>query len=96
MKNPPHHSVREHDHGMPCVCLDYCFLRDADEAETLTCLVCRDTDTKTVFADVCPKKGALEYSIDEALKNTYEVMKQREEETILEHSKVAESASNGV
>eukprot|EP00972_Heterocapsa_arctica_P065712 9698338-Heterocapsa_arctica.AAC.1 len=103
---------------MPCVCLDYCFLRDAEQAETLTCLVCRDADTKTVFADVCPKKGALEYSIDQALKNikklgykwialktdqepalvalAYEVMKHWEEETILEHSKVAESASNGV
>eukprot|EP00972_Heterocapsa_arctica_P050480 7422758-Heterocapsa_arctica.AAC.1 len=69
MKNPPHYRVQEHDHGMPCVCADYCFLRDADAEETITCLVCRDTDTKTTFADVCPRKGVLSFDVEHALVN---------------------------
>ena len=103
---------------MPQISIDYAFLRDVDEVETITCVVCKDTGTKTVFGDVCPKKGALEYSVDQTLANirrlgykrislktdqepalvalAKEVIKQRDDETILEHSHVAESASNGV
>jgi hypothetical protein len=118
-KNPPHYRVKD-DSGrlIPQVCLDYAFLRDLDETETITCLVCKDTGTRTLFGDVCPKKGALEYSVDMTLSNVRklgykrlslktdqepalialatQVICQRPDETLLEHSQVAESASNGV
>ena len=103
---------------VPQVCLDYAFLCDKDETETITCRVCKDAGTRNLFGDVCPRKGALEYSVAQTLVNIRRlgykrmilktdqepalvalanaVISQREEETILEHSQVAESASNGV
>ena len=57
-KNLPHRRVTDSDHEMPTVSLDYGFLRDHDTDKTLTCLVCKDHDSKTLFADVCPSKGA--------------------------------------
>ena len=103
---------------VPQVCLDYAFLRDGNETESCTILVCKDTGTKNLFADVCTRKGALEYSVTRTLGNirrlgykrismktdqepalialTSAVIRERQDETLLEHSAVADSASNGV
>ena len=118
-KNLPHFRVTgSAERDVPQVCLDYSFLRDRDETDTITCLVCKATEPKILFADVCPRKGALEYSVTQTLANIRRlgykrlspktdqepalvalasaVIAERPEETLLEHSKVAESASNGV
>ena len=98
--------------------MDYCFMRDADSDPTLTCLVCRDQESRVTFADVCPRKGTHEHSIDQALLNLKRlghskmviktdqepalvsladnIKARREQDTILEHSPVAESAANGI
>eukprot|EP00972_Heterocapsa_arctica_P096147 14185170-Heterocapsa_arctica.AAC.1 len=74
---------------MPCACMFYCFLWDSDLEERITCLVCRDQDTKTTFAD---RLGYQKISIKTdqepalvALAN--EIKNQREQETMLETSK---------
>ena len=68
-KNPPHKRVHDRERDMPCVCLDYCFLRDSDAEETLTVLVSRDADSRVTFADVCPQKGVHEYAVEQTLMN---------------------------
>jgi hypothetical protein len=69
-KNPPHfRTTGSAERDVPQVCLDYSFLRDRDESDTITCLVCKATEPKVLFADVCPRKGALEYSVTQTLAN---------------------------
>ena len=41
-KNPPHiRTTGSAERDVPQVCLDYSFLRDRDESDTITCLVCK-------------------------------------------------------
>ena len=68
-KNPPHKRVTDSDHCVPCVHLDYCFLRDHDASKALTVLVSRDEKTKVTFCDACPSKGAHEYAVEQAAFN---------------------------
>ena len=42
---------------MPEIGLDYASLRESDSEETLTILVMKDRDSKTIFADVVEMKG---------------------------------------
>eukprot|EP00972_Heterocapsa_arctica_P009760 1436362-Heterocapsa_arctica.AAC.1 len=37
--------------------------------DTITCLVCKATEPRILFADICPRKGALEYSVRQTLSN---------------------------
>ncbi len=119
--NPPHFrttSATTTERTVPQICLDYAFLRDGDETETCTVLVCKDAGSKSLFADVCTRKGAMEFSVTQTLGNIRRlgykrisvktdqepalialasaVIRDRQDETILEHSAFADSASNGV
>ena len=98
--------------------MDYFFLKDIDEKDTVTCLAMRESESRVTFADACPKKGASEYAVGQAAYNIRRmglkkvtiktdqepalialaegVRNERKSETIIEHSPVAESASNGM
>lgn len=69
MKNPPHRRSAKRGDGVPVVGFDYCFLRDDDDDKTLTVLVTKDMDSRVLFADVCPEKGATEFSVELAVAN---------------------------
>eukprot|EP00972_Heterocapsa_arctica_P001812 259498-Heterocapsa_arctica.AAC.1 len=70
MRNPPHYRATDPEgREVPQVCLDYAFLRDRDETETVTCLVCKATNSRILFSDICPRSGALEYSVSQTLSN---------------------------
>ena len=56
-RNPAHTSVPAEDRLVPSICCDYCFLKMSPNAESLTVLVCRDRDSKTLFCAVLPGKG---------------------------------------
>eukprot|EP00972_Heterocapsa_arctica_P002161 310446-Heterocapsa_arctica.AAC.1 len=50
MRNPPHYRATDSDgREVPQVCLDYAFLRDRDETETVTCLVCKAAGSRILF-----------------------------------------------
>ncbi len=55
---------------MPEIGLDYAFLRESDSDETLTILVMKDRDSKTIFADVVEMKGrGLEGTVENVVRN---------------------------
>ena len=55
---------------MPELGLDYAFLRESDSDETVTVLVMKDRDTKTIFADVVEVKGrGLEGTVENVVRN---------------------------
>ncbi len=55
--NAPHKRQAEGEHLVPEIGLDYAFLLESDSDETLTILVMKDRDSKTIFADVVEAKG---------------------------------------
>ena len=55
--NSPHKRQAEGEHLVPEIGLDYASLRESDSDETLTILVMKDRDTKTIFADAIEMKG---------------------------------------
>ena len=55
--NSPHKRQVEGEHLVPEIGLDYAFLRESESDETMTILVMKDRDTKTVFADVVEKRS---------------------------------------
>ena len=57
LSNPPHKRAVEGDKTVPEVGLDYAFLRETNSEESLTILVMKDRDTKTIFADAVEMKG---------------------------------------
>jgi hypothetical protein len=68
--NSPHKRKTEGEHLVPEIGLDYAFLRDSDSDETLTVLVMKDRDSKTIFADVVEMKGrGLEGTVENAVRN---------------------------
>ena len=56
-QNSPHKRQAEGEHLVPEIGLDYDFLRESDNDATLTILVMKDRDSKTIFADVVEMKG---------------------------------------
>ncbi len=58
LANPPHNRTVEGDKTVPEVGLDYAFLREANSKESLTILVMKDRETKTIFADAIEMNGA--------------------------------------
>ena len=68
--NSPHKRQAEGEHLVPEIGLDYAFLRESDHDETLTILVMKDRDSKTIFADVVEMKGrGLEGTVENVVKN---------------------------
>ena len=56
--NAPHRKrTTDGDKTVPEVGLDYAFLRETNSEESLTILVMKDRDSKTIFADVVEMKG---------------------------------------
>ncbi len=55
---------------MPEIGLDYAFLRESESDETLTILVMKDRDSKTIFADVVEIKGrGIEGTVENVVRN---------------------------
>ena len=46
-----------HENGVPIVSIDYCFLRQEGEEESVTLMVMRDHRSRTTFANVVHAKG---------------------------------------
>ena len=68
--NSPHKRQAEGEHLVPEIGLDYAFLRESDNIETLTILVMKDRDIKTIFAGVVEMKGrGLEGTVENVVKN---------------------------
>ena len=68
--NSPHKRQAEGEHLVPEIGLDYAFLRESDNDETLTVLVMKDRDSKTIFADVVEMKGrGIEGTVENVVKN---------------------------
>ena len=56
--NTAHRSQTSSNRRVPLFCADYCFVRDVEDTENLTCLVGRLYPNKAVFATACDQKGA--------------------------------------
>ena len=56
--NSPHRTASAGKRNLPLFCADYCFIRDKDDPENLTCLVGRLYPSKALFASACDQKGA--------------------------------------
>ena len=56
--NTAHRSRQHSDRKVPLFCADYCFIRDVEDPENLTCLVGKLYPQKAMFASVCDMKGA--------------------------------------
>ena len=68
--NAPHKRQAEGEHLLPEIGLDYAFLRESDSDETLTVLVMKDRDSKTIFADVVEMKGrGMKGTVENAFRN---------------------------
>ncbi len=68
--NAPHKRQAEGEHLVPEIGLDYAFLRESDSDETLTVLVMKDRDSKTIFADVVEMKGrGMKGTVENAVRN---------------------------
>ena len=50
---------------LPCISADYLFVGDKDLEGTTQILSVKDSKSKSVFANVVPKKGAIDFTIDE-------------------------------
>ena len=56
--NTSHRSRQSSHRKVPLFCADYCFVRDVEDPENLTCLVGKLYPQKAVFASACDMKGA--------------------------------------
>ena len=56
--NTAHRSASSGKRNLPLFCADYCFIRDIDDPENLTCMVGRMYPSKAIFATACDQKGA--------------------------------------
>ena len=56
--NTSHRSRQHSQRKVPLFCADYCFVRDLDDPENLTCLVGKLYPQKAIFASACDMKGA--------------------------------------
>ena len=58
-RNNTGHRARQHSQRkVPLFCADYCFVRDVEDPENLTCLVGKLYPQKAIFASACDMKGA--------------------------------------
>ena len=62
--NSAHYSRSSSKRKLPLFCADYCFVRDVDDPENLTCLVGKLYPNKAVFATGCDSKGAADEAVD--------------------------------
>ena len=68
--NSPHKRQALGEHLVPEIGLDYAFPRESESDETMTILVMKDRDTKTVFADVVETEGrGVEGAVENAVRN---------------------------
>ena len=68
--NALHKRKVEGEHHVPEIRFDYAFHRESDSNETLTVLVMKDRDSKTIFADVVEMKGrGLEGTVENVVRN---------------------------
>ena len=56
--NTAHRSLPHRTRRVPLFVADYCFLRDVQDEDNLTCMVGRLYPSKAVFATACDQKGA--------------------------------------
>ena len=56
--NTPHRTSRSGRRNLPLFCADYCFIRDVDDPDNVSCLVGRLYPSKAIFASACEQKGA--------------------------------------
>merc|ERR1712086_1128492 len=67
--NSSHIRQAEGELLVPEIGLDYAFLRESDSDESLTVLVMKDRDSKTMFADVVEMKGrGIEGTVENVVK----------------------------
>ena len=69
--NAPHRRrEKDGDKAVPEVGLDYAFLREIESTDSLTILVMKDRDTKTIFADAIVMKGrGLDGTVNRVVEN---------------------------
>ena len=56
--NTPHRTSQSGRRNLPVFCADYCFIRDVDDPNNVSCLVGRLYPSKAIFASACGQKGA--------------------------------------
>ena len=56
--NTPHRTSQSGRRNLPLFCADYCFIRDVDDPDNVSCLVGRLYPSKAIFASACDQKGA--------------------------------------
>ena len=61
--NAAHRSQSRSSRKVPLFVADYCFVRDVEDSENLTCMVGRLYPSKAVFATACDQKGAEDESV---------------------------------
>jgi len=57
LDNPPHKKVPEEERGVPEFLMDYAFLKDEGDTQSLTVLVSKDRDSRIVMGNVVLVKG---------------------------------------
>ena len=54
---------------LPCMSADYLFMGDSQEDGTIPILTMKDNVGKSIFADIVPEKGAIDFTIDQIVDN---------------------------
>ena len=57
-QNPARRNIDECDRAVPEIGIDYAFMKEKGTSETLTIIVMKERDTKTISSDVVELKGA--------------------------------------
>ena len=70
MPNPAHRRIDEYDRAVPEIGIDYAFMKEKGNEETLTIVVMKDRDTKTISSDVVELKGrGIDGTVDRIIEN---------------------------
>ena len=57
IQNPAHRKIDEYERAVPEIGIDYAFMKEKGNEETLAIVVMKDRDTKTISSDVVELKG---------------------------------------
>ena len=70
MPNPAHRKIDEYERAVPEIGIDYAFMKEKGNDETLTIIVMKDRDTKAISSDVVELKGrGIDGTIERVIEN---------------------------
>ena len=70
MANPPHRRIDDQGRDVPEIGIDYAFVKDSGEKESLTIIVMKGRESKAIFANVVELKGrGMEGTIGRVIEN---------------------------